>query len=113
MKTSYASTAGEWRSWLAQNSGSEKEVWLVICHSRSAMPSPRYHEAIEHACQGGGGSFGMVVVEGRPPKLPARPQRLSWPSSRRQTLSAGFRHPRLVPRRPYPAASPRPGCAPG
>jgi hypothetical protein len=46
MKTFYASTAGEWRSWLAQNSG-------IGEGSR----------AIEHACQGGGGSFGMVVVE--------------------------------------------------
>ena len=53
MKTFYASTAGEWRSWLAQNGGSEKEVWLVIYHSRSVTPGPRYHEAIEHAlCYG-------------------------------------------------------------
>jgi len=53
MDTFHASTTEEWRDWLARNSQSEKEVWLVIHHKDSATPSPRYHEAIEQAlCYG-------------------------------------------------------------
>jgi uncharacterized protein YdeI (YjbR/CyaY-like superfamily) len=53
MNTCYASTAEDWRAWLARNCRSEKEVWLVIHHSGSGTPSLRYHEAIEHAlCYG-------------------------------------------------------------
>src|SRR5581483_7193396 len=53
MNTCYASTTADWRAWLARNCRSEKEVWLVIYHSGSGTPSPRYHEAIEHAlCYG-------------------------------------------------------------
>jgi uncharacterized protein YdeI (YjbR/CyaY-like superfamily) len=48
-----ATTAAEWRAWLARNSRSEQEVWLVIHHQDSGTPSVRYHEAIEHAlCYG-------------------------------------------------------------
>lgn len=49
MSTFYASTTGEWRAWLAENSDSAKEVWLILHHKDSAVPSPRYHEAIEQA----------------------------------------------------------------
>lgn len=53
MKTFYASTTAQWRAWLARNCRSEKEIWLVIYHKDSGTPSPRYHEAIEHAlCYG-------------------------------------------------------------
>ncbi len=49
MNTVVASTAADWRAWLAQNCRSEKDVWLVMQHKDSATPSVRYHEAIEHA----------------------------------------------------------------
>ncbi len=49
MKTFTATTTADWRTWLAQNCQSEKEVWLIIRHKDSGTPSPRYHEAIEHA----------------------------------------------------------------
>lgn len=53
MKTFYARTTAEWRAWLAQNCRTENEVWLVIYHKDSGTPSPRYHEAVEHAlCYG-------------------------------------------------------------
>lgn len=49
MKTFYASDTAEWRNWLAENAESAKEIWLVIHHKDSPLPSPRYHEAIEQA----------------------------------------------------------------
>jgi uncharacterized protein YdeI (YjbR/CyaY-like superfamily) len=49
MNTLVVSSTAEWRAWLAQNSRSEREVWLVIHHKDSGTPSVRYHEAIEHA----------------------------------------------------------------
>jgi uncharacterized protein YdeI (YjbR/CyaY-like superfamily) len=53
MTTFHARTTGQWRAWLARNGRSEKEIWLVIYHKDSGTPSPRYHEAIEHAlCYG-------------------------------------------------------------
>lgn len=53
MNIFFASTIDDWRTWLAQNSQSEKEIWLVIHHKDSGVPSLRYHEAIEHAlCYG-------------------------------------------------------------
>ena len=49
----FRETTGDWRAWLARNCRSEKEVWLVIHHSGSGTPGPRYHEAIEQAlCYG-------------------------------------------------------------
>jgi uncharacterized protein YdeI (YjbR/CyaY-like superfamily) len=49
----HATTASEWRSWLADNHRSADEVWLVIHHKGSGTPSLRYAEAIEHAlCYG-------------------------------------------------------------
>ena len=53
MNTFSASTTDDWRGWLARNCRSEKEVWLVVHHSRSGTPGPRYHEAVEQAlCYG-------------------------------------------------------------
>ncbi|NED99643.1 YdeI/OmpD-associated family protein [Phytoactinopolyspora halotolerans] len=49
MTTITVRTAAEWREWLAQNSATENEVWLVIQHKNSDIPSPRYHEAVEQA----------------------------------------------------------------
>ena len=49
MNTLSASTTADWRAWLARNCRSEKEVWLVIPHSGSGTPGPRYHEAVEQA----------------------------------------------------------------
>jgi uncharacterized protein YdeI (YjbR/CyaY-like superfamily) len=47
--TILATTAAEWRSWLAHHHQTENEVWLVIHHKGSGTPSLRYAEAIEHA----------------------------------------------------------------
>lgn len=47
--TIHATTAAEWRSWLAGNHDSAAEVWLIIRHEGSGAPSLRYAEAIEHA----------------------------------------------------------------
>jgi uncharacterized protein YdeI (YjbR/CyaY-like superfamily) len=49
MQTLAASTTGEWRGWLAANHTATTEIWLIIHHKDSGKPSPRYHEAIEHA----------------------------------------------------------------
>jgi uncharacterized protein YdeI (YjbR/CyaY-like superfamily) len=49
LPTLTASTTGEWRSWLAANHATATEIWLVIQHKDSGIPSPRYHEAIEQA----------------------------------------------------------------
>ena len=48
-----ATTAADWRTWLAANSQSETETWLVIYHKDCGIPSIGYAEAIEHAlCYG-------------------------------------------------------------
>lgn len=53
MSTLIASTAAEWRAWLARHGRTEKEVWLVIYHKDSGTPSLRIPEAVEHAlCYG-------------------------------------------------------------
>jgi uncharacterized protein YdeI (YjbR/CyaY-like superfamily) len=44
-----ASTAGEWRAWLAANCLTATEVWLVLQHRGSRTPGPRYDEAVEQA----------------------------------------------------------------
>ncbi len=44
-----AATATEWRQWLAEHSRTEKEVWLVIHHKHSGVPSVRIQEAMEQA----------------------------------------------------------------
>ncbi|MEV6430657.1 YdeI/OmpD-associated family protein [Nocardia sp. NPDC051463] len=53
MNLLFVSTIDEWRTWLAEHGRSEKEIWLVIHHKNSGVPSLRYGEAIEHAlCYG-------------------------------------------------------------
>ena len=42
-------SAEVWREWLAAHSRSETEVWLVIQHQNSGVPSIRIHEAMEQA----------------------------------------------------------------
>ncbi|MFS8099710.1 YdeI/OmpD-associated family protein [Lentzea alba] len=49
MNTFLATTTDDWRSWLASNAGSEKEVWLLIHHKDSPVSTIRYEQAIEHA----------------------------------------------------------------
>lgn len=49
MNTFLATTPDDWRCWLARNSGSEEEVWLLIHHKDSSVRTIRYEEAIEHA----------------------------------------------------------------
>ena len=49
MNTFLATTADDWRSWLAHHSADEKEVWLLIHHKDSPVRTIRYEEAIEHA----------------------------------------------------------------
>lgn len=45
----YASTRGEWRKWLSQNSQSEKSVWLILYHKKSKVQSVNLIEATEEA----------------------------------------------------------------
>jgi uncharacterized protein YdeI (YjbR/CyaY-like superfamily) len=49
MNTVIARDIDEWRTWLAANSRSANEVWLVIPHKNSGTPSIRHHEAVEQA----------------------------------------------------------------
>lgn len=44
-----ATTPAEWRAWLAEHGRTETEVWLVIRHKGSGIPSIRIHEAMEQA----------------------------------------------------------------
>ena len=81
MTTISASNAAEWRTWLAQNCQSEKEVWLIIHHKSSGTRSPRYHEAIEQAL-----CFGWIDSQAR--KHDASSSRLRFtPRSPRGTWS--------------------------
>ena len=43
-----ASSAGDWRDWLARNGRAAREAWLVLHHQDSG-PGLRYHEAVEQA----------------------------------------------------------------
>lgn len=49
MNTVTAGSAAEWRAWLARNSRSAKEIWLVLRHKGSGVPTVGYAEAIEQA----------------------------------------------------------------
>lgn len=49
MNTCVAASPAEWRTWLAEHGESEHEIWLVIQHKGSGVPSVRYHEAVEQA----------------------------------------------------------------
>ena len=43
------SSVETWREWLAAHARSETDVWLVIQHKHSGVPSIRMHEAMEQA----------------------------------------------------------------
>jgi uncharacterized protein YdeI (YjbR/CyaY-like superfamily) len=45
----YATIRAEWRNWLAQNSQSEKSVWLILYHKSSKAPCINIIDATEEA----------------------------------------------------------------
>ena len=45
----YAPTRTEWRNWLEQNSQTEKSVWLILYHKKSAVQSVNLNDATEEA----------------------------------------------------------------
>lgn len=49
VKTFYAKSRKEWRSWLAKNHAKEKSVWLIIYKKDSGEPSVYYPEAVDEA----------------------------------------------------------------
>lgn len=49
----YAKTRTEWRNWLAENSQTEKAVWLILYHKKSKTDSVLIADAMEEAlCYG-------------------------------------------------------------
>ena len=52
-KTFYTSSRAEWRTWLAQNYNTEKEIWLVYYRKETGKPRIPYNDAVEEAlCYG-------------------------------------------------------------
>ena len=49
IKTFYAKSQKEWRSWLVKNHIQEKSVWLIIYKKNSGTPSVNYDEAVDEA----------------------------------------------------------------
>jgi uncharacterized protein YdeI (YjbR/CyaY-like superfamily) len=49
IKTFYARSRSEWRSWLEQNQSIEKCIWLIIYHKDSNKRGISYEEAVEEA----------------------------------------------------------------
>ncbi|MFK7933915.1 MAG: YdeI family protein [Saprospiraceae bacterium] len=48
-----ATSATDWRAWLAENNAIEKNVWLIIYHKKSGKPTVFYDEAVDEAmCYG-------------------------------------------------------------
>ena len=45
----YAKTRKDWRTWLSQNSQTEKSVWLILYHKKSDVQSVNLVEATEEA----------------------------------------------------------------
>lgn len=45
----YAKTRTEWRTWLNQNSQSEKSVWLILHHKKSKVQGVNINDATEEA----------------------------------------------------------------
>ena len=45
----YARTREEWRSWLKENSQTEKSVWLILYHKKSKVQCINLTEATEEA----------------------------------------------------------------
>jgi len=48
-ETLYVSTRRQWRSWLATNHASAKEIWLVYFKKHAGKPSIPYNDAVEEA----------------------------------------------------------------
>ena len=48
-KTLYVANRKDWRSWLAKNSGKEKEIWLIYYRKSSSKPRIPYNDAVEEA----------------------------------------------------------------
>jgi len=49
VRTVQATDRAQWRAWLAEHVDTADEVWLVIQHANSPVPSVRHGEAIEEA----------------------------------------------------------------
>lgn len=45
----YARTRKDWRNWLKKNGQKEKNIWLILYHKTSTVPSVTYREAVEEA----------------------------------------------------------------
>ncbi len=100
MSTFYASSTAQWRAWLAENSDSAKEVWLILHHKDSATPSPRYHEAIEQAL-----CFGWIDshhrkrdATGSQLRFSPRTTRSSWSQLNRDRAARMIAQGQMTPR---------------
>jgi len=52
-ETLYITDRHEWRSWLAKNHRSAKEIWLIYYNKKSGKPRIPYNDAVEEAlCYG-------------------------------------------------------------
>jgi uncharacterized protein YdeI (YjbR/CyaY-like superfamily) len=52
-ETLYITDRREWRSWLAKNHRSAKEIWLIYYNKKSGKPRIPYNDAVEEAlCYG-------------------------------------------------------------
>ncbi len=49
IKTFYAKSGFEWRSWLQKNHLNERSVWLIIYKKNTGKPSVYYYEAVNEA----------------------------------------------------------------
>ena len=49
VQTFHATSRAAWREWLTENHLTEKNVWLIIYHKKSATPSVYYDEAVDEA----------------------------------------------------------------
>jgi len=45
----YVTSRNNWRAWLEENHGLEKEVWLIFYKKRSGKPSTSYEDSVEEA----------------------------------------------------------------
>jgi uncharacterized protein YdeI (YjbR/CyaY-like superfamily) len=53
MKSFYAKDPNQWRTWLAENAASGKEVWLIYYKKNSGKPSISHEDAVRQAiCYG-------------------------------------------------------------
>lgn len=53
MDTLHVTTRKAWRSWLARNHGTQREIWLVYARKHTGKPRISYNDAVEEAlCYG-------------------------------------------------------------